>query len=365
MDYNNQNFEKEKKDQMRKQVLDEINNKGNVGLDSNIQSFGPPKKKSSVSFSDELENNQIQNNYTNSSNDYEIQGEKGSVIPLIFGVILVSVAVLFFPKVSKYFEEKRNAAKKPVVTEKKEEEKVYEKIKLDDEVVENAKYPIMHIDTSSKKTYYSLDKVTSSSFSNSDLLYNALSRIDDKNMSNYKGGYSSTFCGGNNKISIDSRFFKLRLEHMFTKKVTYKNSDFSVPVNNSGTKYYGTWKYDSKLDKYIYYGDCNANKNNILYYDINVPYEVDNSDKNIEMYINNYVVFAIVNTANKTYTLYSDYNYTNKIDSGKLTTNSYSEELKNKVKNINKEELKKYKYTFSIVDCPYQDYCFVSGEWIK
>ena len=152
MDYNNQNFEKEKKDQMRKQVLDEINNKGNVGLDSNIQSFGPPKKKSSVSFSDELENNQIQNNYTNSSNDYEIQGEKGSVIPLIFGVILVSVAVLFFPKVSKYFEEKRNAAKKPVATEKKEEEKVYEKIKLDDEVVENAKYPIMHIDTSSKKT---------------------------------------------------------------------------------------------------------------------------------------------------------------------------------------------------------------------
>lgn len=365
MDYYNQNSEKEKKDQMRKQVLDEINNKGNTGFDSNIQSFGPPKKKSSVSFDNDLEFNQSQNNYDVYSNDLKMQEEKGSIIPLFIGVVLIIVSIFFFPKISKFFEDKRNETKKPVATEKKEEEKVYEKIKLDDDVVKNAKYPIMHIDTSVKKTYYSLDKVTSSNFSNSDLLYNALSRIDDKNMANYTGSYNGTFCGVSNKKIVDARYFKLRLEHIFTKKISYNNSDFNVPTNNSGTKYYGSWKYDSGQDKYLYYGDCNANKSNVLYYDVNVPYEVDNSDKNVEMYIYNYIVFANINTSNNTYVLYSDFNYTNKIDSGKLNTNDYKTELSNIVKNMNKEGLKKYKYTFSIVDCPYQDYCFISGEWVK
>lgn len=363
MDYFNQNSEKEKKDQMRKQVLDEINNKGNDGLDSNIQSFGPPKKKSKVSFDENVE---VSDNIDSSmEQESQVQGEKGSIIPLIIGAILIVIVVMFFPKISKYFEKLRNDSKKPVATEKKEEEKVYEKLKLEDEVVINAKYPIMHIDTSTKKTYYSLDKVTSANFSNNDLLYNALSRIDDKNMSNYTGSYNGTFCGGNNKKIVDARYFKLRLEHIFTKKINYNNSNFNVPVNNNGTKYYGAWKYDSKQDKYIYYGDCNSKKNDVLYYDINVPYEVDNSDKNIEMYIYNYVVFANINTSNNTYTLYNDYNYTNKIDSGKLTTNDYVTELTSKIKNMNKEGINKYKYTFSIVDCPYQDYCFISGEWVK
>lgn len=365
MDYYNNNSEKEKKDQMRKQVLDEINNKGNDKYDSNIQSFGPPKKKSMVSFDEELESNDLQKNYDNFSNETDNQGEKGSVVVLLICAILIGSSLFFFPKISNYFEKKRNNSKKPVATEKKEEEKVYEKLKLDDDAVVNAKYPIMHIDTSSKKTYYSLDKITTSSFSNSDLLYNALSRIDEKNMANYTGNYNDKFCGGNNKKIVDSRYFKLRLEHIFTKNVTYKNSNFSVPVNNIGTNYYGTWKYDSKQDKYIYYGDCNAKKSNLVYYDINVPYEVDNSDKNIEMYLYNYVVFANINKSNNNYVLYSDSNYTNKIDSGKLKTNNYITELTSIVKNMNKEGIKKYKYTFSIVNCPYQDYCFISGEWVK
>lgn len=361
MDYN-QNFEKEEKDKIRKQVLDEINNKENSRFDSNIQSFGPPKKKSKVSFD---ESNEVKDNNIYYSPKEEKQGEKGSIAILFVCAIIIGISLFLFPKISKYFEEKRNNNKKPVVEQKKEEEKVYEKLKMDDDVVKNAKYPIMHIDTSNKKTYYSLDKVTSSSFSNSDLLYNALSRIDDKNMANYTGSYNGTYCGGSNKKIVDSRYFKLRLEHIFTKKVNYKNSDFNVPTNNNGTKYYGLWKYDSKLDKYIYYGDCNSNKSDTLYFEINVPYEVDNSDKNIEMYIYNYIVFASVNTSNNTYTLYSDYEYKNKIDSGKLTTNEYVKELKQKINNMSKDSYKKYKYTFSIVDCPYQDYCFISGEWVK
>ena len=234
MDYN-QNFEKEEKDKIRKQVLDEINNKENSRFDSNIQSFGPPKKKSKVSFD---ESNEVKDNNIYYSPKEEKQGEKGSIAILFVCAIIIGISLFLFPKISKYFEEKRNNNKKPVVEQKKEEEKVYEKLKMDDDVVKNAKYPIMHIDTSNKKTYYSLDKVTSSSFSNSDLLYNALSRIDDKNMANYTGSYNGTYCGGSNKKIVDSRYFKLRLEHIFTKKVNYKNSDFNVPTNNNGTKYY-------------------------------------------------------------------------------------------------------------------------------
>lgn len=360
MDYNNQS-EQEKKDQMRKQILDELNNnsmKNDKYVDSNIQAFGQTKKKSQVNFNREVENNYESQSYEGT------EGGTNKLLLLVCAVIVFAV-ILSFPRISKMISEYKSSQKKTTIQVEKEEEKVYEKFKLDDDVVVEAKYPIMHIDNATKTTYHSYDKVTYKDFSNNDLLYNGLAKIDERNMGTYNGNYNGTYCGGSSKKAIDARYFKLRIEHMFTKNANYKYADFKVPTNNSGTTYDGIWKYDSKSDKFIYYGDCNATSSDVLYYDIKVPYEVDSSDKNIEMYIYNYVVFATVNISNSSYTLYSDANYTNQISSGKLSTKNYETELTSVVSNLSKDSMSKYKYTFTIVDCPYQDYCFISGEWVK
>ena len=94
MDYN----QKEEKDKIRKQVLDEINNKENSRFNSNIQSFGPPKKKSIVSFD---ESNEVKDNNINYSVKEETkQEEKGSIAVLFVFAILIGISLFFFPKIS-------------------------------------------------------------------------------------------------------------------------------------------------------------------------------------------------------------------------------------------------------------------------
>jgi hypothetical protein len=361
----NHETEQERKDRERKAILDELNNNSNINadIDSNIQSFGPTKKKSVVSF------NRDDEGKVDNGPSLIVKPEQGNnkiLTILLVGLVLVCIAPLAFPFVRGKFDDFRLSRKKVKVDVKEEvKEKEYEEITLESEAVQKLKYPIMHNDKNTKITYYSKDKLKITDFSNNDILYNALVDVYTGNMAKYTGKYTGKFCGGNNKLSLDARYLKLRIENLFNKNTKYTLTDFTVPANSTKTKYVGTWKYDRTSNKYIYYGNCNAVTNAaVQYYDIRVPYNASSNDKNVEIYVNNYVGFAAVNPTTKAYILYKDSAYTEEVTRGTLTTANIESELSSLV-NKNKDSFNTYKFTYSIVDCAYQDYCFVSGAWEK
>ena len=72
MENNVEETEQQKKDRMRKEILDDLNNnsyKNNGNINGEIQSFGPPKKRSKVSFNkdDEEKLNSKDENITRNS----------------------------------------------------------------------------------------------------------------------------------------------------------------------------------------------------------------------------------------------------------------------------------------------------------
>ena len=357
----NHETEQEKKDRERKEILDELNNNSNKNseINSNIQAFGQTKKKSVVNFSDEKREEEKHPSLIVQPE----QGNNKTGVVLLVGLVFAAVAVLAFPYARQKIDEYRLSKKKVNVDIKDDtKEKEYEKITLDSEVVKKLKYPVMHNDKNTKNTYYSQKKITISNFSNNDILYNALLDVYDGNMAKYTGKYTGKFCGST-AVSLDARYIKLRIENLFTKNAKYTLTDFVVPVNDVKAKYVGTWKYDRTKDKYIYYGDCNPAKSaQVQYYDIKVPFEASSNDKNIEIYVNNYVGFAAVNPTTKAYILYKDSAYTQEVKRGTLTTSNIQTELAKEIEK-DKDSYSKYKYTYSIVDCAYQDYCFISGAW--
>ena len=363
--------EQQKKDKMRKEILDELNNNSNINNpanSSNIQSFGPPKKYSSVNFSNVNKNvNKTDNNEnSNSSSTYNQDDGKSSAGLFFVCAIMIIVAIILLPKIKKLVDKDDKPTPISNKTEEKVEETKLEKFTLESDEVMNVVYPVLHTNSASKNTYLKLDKITTKNISNNDILYNGLIDVYEGNMAPYKGSYSGSYCGSKSqKVSLDYRYVELRIEGKFNKTVSYKPKDIIVPVNNPKTKYVGTWKYNSKAKTYIYYGACNQKSSNILYYDINSAYDVDNKlidekQKIIEMYLYNYIGFAAVNTSTKAYTIYSDANYTQKVTSGVLKTNNYEKELNQIVSNIGKDKLNKYLYTFSNGNCPYREYCFKS-----
>lgn len=379
------NTENQEKDKMRKDILDELNNsdtKNNPMANSNIQSFGPPKKTSKVSFN--RPNNNIVNNTsvreeTNNTMNEVGNNSNGSSDPkggnsfIVLGSILalLVIAFIYFLPQIKNMTSKDNKPK-PISTSNKEEKKVeIEKLTLKSDEVKNAKYPVLHVNSANKNTYLKLDSVSVSNLSNNDILYNALIDVYDGSMASYRGSYDSKFCGTSaQKVYVDYRYVELRVEGAFSRNTKYSHNNITVPVNNPKTKYVGVWKYNKKGKYYVYYGNCNQKSSNILYLDINSPYDVDNKlidekYKIKEMYLYNYIGFVVLNTSNKNYTIYSDANYTKKVSSGVLKTNNYETELKEIVGNIGKDSLNKYMYTYSNNNCPYMDYCFKSGQWVK
>lgn len=370
-----QETEEEMKDRIRKEILDELNNSNNTSIPNNsqeVQSYGPPKATAAVNFSKSKEavpqkvepnkNEVVQNPSPNTE-----YGSKHSKVLLMVCSLIVILGIIFFPTLFKKISQLRTSNKKPSVEVEKEKEKEYPKITMESDEYKNLKYPVMHNNRVNKTTYYSLNKLTINNFSNNDILYNALLDIYEGNMAKYKGSYSGKYCGDNaKKVSLNERYLRLRIENLYTKNVKYKLTNFVVPANNTNTKYVGTWKYDSSSKKYIYYGNCGTvPTSNIEYYDVKIPYEVSTSDKNIELYVNNYVAFAMVNKSAKSYVLYKNANYTEEVGRGTLTTTNYQNELNNIVSKLDKNKLNKYKYTFTIDGCAYQDYCFLSGEWLK
>ena len=361
----NHETEQEKKDRERKEILDELNNNSNINasVDSNIQSFGPTKKKSVVSFNKEEEKEEKPKQPSLIVKPE--QGNNKTMTILLVGLIVVVIAVLTFPYIRKKvgeWEASRHPRPEPVSN--KVEEKVYEKITLESEAVSKLKYPVMHNDKNTKTTYYSKDSIKISDFSNNDILYNALLDVYTGNMAKYTGKYNGKFCGSQ-KVSLDARYIKLRIDNLYTKNAKYTLTDFVVPATNTQTKYVGTWKYDRAKDKYVYYGNCNGVKNaTVQYYDIRVPYEASSSDKNVDIYVKNYVGFAAVNPTTRAFVLYKNSSYTEEVTRGTLPSNNIESDLK-KIVQENKDKFRTYTYTYSIIDCAYQDYCFISGAWDK
>ena len=77
--------------------------------------------------------------------------------------------------------------------------------------------------------------------------------------------------------------------------------------------------------------------------------------------------FAEVNATTKNYTIYSDASMSDVLTTGTLTKDNYESELEevfNAYLQTN-HSAKSYKYTFSSLNCSYQDYCFEKGEWVK
>ncbi len=362
---NSNDVKMKEQDRMRKEVLDELNHKGdNVNKNlGEIKSFGAPKQYSNVHFAPEKE--QKSKKEQNQTNVDVNPKSKGSLSLLVICSLIVLVCIMLFPTVSKRLSAYKNAQRKPVVKEVEEPEKEYEKITLDSEIVQNLKYPVMHNDRTNNKTYYTNDKLTIGSFSNNDILYNALLDIYEGNMAKYSGGYSGKYCGSNNnKVSLSARYIKMRIENLYTRNAKYSLTDFVVPSNNTDTKYIGAWRYNANENLYVYYGNCGSiAQSNIEYYDIKVPFEATSSDKNVEIYVDNYVAFAVVNKSAKSYTLYKNANYTEELKKGSLKTNDYQNELTDIVKNLDKNNVKKYRFTFTIDNCAYQDYCFYGGSW--
>ena len=374
---NNHETEEEMKERLKKEILEEMKQETKETNDSNeVRSYGAPKETSKVHFNgnevsptplQEINHTpkEVTNNEETSSNTPK-KGGTSMVLIIVCGIIVL-IAILLFPTISKKISEFRNSQKKPTATIEEPEEKEYEKITIDSAIVQKLKYPVMHNDRTNKNTYYSKDKLTIGNFSNNDILYNALLDMPDVFILKYNGKYSGKFCGSTaNKASIEGRYFKLRIENLYTRNAKYSLTNFSVPTNSTNTKYVGTWKYDAKSDTFVYYGNCGkVTTSNIEYYDIKVPYEASSSEKNVEIYVDNHVAFAIVNRSTKAYILYKNADYTEEITRGTLTTTNYQQELTNVVKALGKDKTKDYRYTFTIEDCAYQDYCFLSGEYKK
>ena len=342
--------------------------KNNVNANSRVEdipyvSYG--MKKKTVNFNidyDKKDEKTIQNTEP---------PKTSNIIVLLLCCVLVLVGILLFPKITdnidkrKIEKENEKIHNNSVSNENKKEEIVYEKLTLDSPKVTNAVYPIYHIDSSSKATYYSKDKMALANFTNNDLLYNSFANFSNIYFDTYNGTYSGTSCAPT-KVYVSSRYFDIVIQSFMTKKASVKLTDLTVPTYNPKTNLTGLWKYYAPTESYVYYGDCKKKSVSLLYYDLRDTYSVDNSEKNIELYTYNYIGFAAVNPKTKQYVIYSDVNYTKKVSSGTLTTNDYQSELNNIFKSLSsKESFNKYKYTFSTKDCPYSEYCFISGECVK
>ena len=362
--YNNEN-DAEKR---RKEVLDELNNNNmkKEGLDSNIQSFGKTVKKSTVSFnkSNTTNDNTISDSTSNNSNN----NESGNKIIGVFVIGIVAMLVIYFlPTIKEKVDEyniKRNESKeeKKTVTNSNKKENAVPELKITDSRVQSIVYPVLHTDSGSKKTYLSNKKVTVKDISYNDLLYNSLN-IRPNLIGDYKGGYSTKFCGSaNQRVYIKASYIEDGVQDIFGKDVEFKNQNFVIPTNNANIGYTGSWVYDKINKNYIYLGDCNPKQSNYLYYDITVPYEATGEEKNVNAIITAKVGFAVVNKTNNAYVLYSDPEYTNKVQSGTLTTKNTTNELK-EIVNKNQSNYKDFIYRFTKRRCPYSEYCFVSVEW--
>ncbi len=299
---------------------------------------------------------------------------KSTIVILVIALIVITVGIFGGGKIYNFvLNMGRDSNHKPLDTNTNtnSNEQPLETITLNSKILANFTYPIMRNSPYQKATYYAKDKITMSDLANNDILYNAFLNIPEVFYEDYKGRYTAgKYCSDTaHQKTFSAAYISTRINNLYTRDTKYKNATFVVPSTNTKTTYVGTWVYDAKNNRYIYYGNCSGNQTgNVLYYDVISAYEASGTQNNTVIDVNYYVAFAMVNASNKQYTIYSDAAMTNTLTSGTLTSNDYQKELNTLLAtyaNSNKEAVKKYKYTFSTLNCSYQDYCFTKGEWME
>lgn len=296
--------------------------------------------------------------------------QQGSIAVMIVALILIVITIFLFPHVYRFFSQKNTKPDKLIESNNSSNEgPVYEKITVNSEVLKTFTYPIMRNSQYEKTSYYQKENITMSDFSNNDILYNAFIHVYTGSIGPYNGAYNENYCGTDKtRKSVNPKYLDARIENLFSRNTKYKHATFKVPSTNKDTAYVGTWVYDSKNNIYVYYGDCEGVRpTNTLYYDLKQIYEANGKSNNTVIDVSYYMGFAEVNATTKNYTIYSDASMSDVLTTGTLTKDNYESELEevfNAYLQTN-HSAKSYKYTFSSLNCSYQDYCFEKGEWVK
>ena len=270
--------------------------------------------------------------------------KKGNVILIITCILIVTIGIVLMPTLYNIITTKNLSSKKIYVKEnkKKSEDKKVEKITLESEILKELVYPVMHNDSNNIDTYYKLDKISVTDFSNNDILYNAFLQI-----------YEGYIVENGSSVTFNSSYLDSRVQNIFGPATGYNLTDFTVP-SGAESKYFGTFKYDASSNKYIYMPQIKSE--GIVYTDVKKIYDVSSPDENT---INTSFNVGFVKIENGKYTLYSDYSYSNEISSGNFSS---KEDLENM---LSKLDTKKYQYTFRKDICNYDSYCFYGGKWLN
>ncbi len=267
---------------------------------------------------------------------------------LIILFLIIAILVLMFPKIYKYFQ--YLSLPKINYTDKKNTNVTKE---VDNETLESIHYPLMRSSVFDSNTYYNLNEFTFKDMSNSDILLNAYLDIYEGNITSYEGIGTCT----NESKQFNEDYIKLRIKNILGKNVNYTLEDFYVP-EDSNSSYTGYWSYDSLNYRFIYNGLCTSKQSNTKYYNLEQYIKAEYDNDNLIVYY--YVGFA--NVIDNNYTIYSDPDMKNILQTGTFTT---LEELQNIFNNINNKDKKIYKYTFRDDLCSYNEYCLYKGEWIN
>ena len=279
--------------------------------------------------------------------------KKDSLIIVFIMFISIGLLIFFLPEIyNKVQNFEASKEKLPDIKLKEDEEKI-ETITMDSEIVNNLVYPIMRNDKNKLESYFQLESITSSNFSNNDILYNAFLDVYDGYLVDHVG----VGCTNNSK-EFDATYLSSRIKNIIGRDINYKFEDFTVPNINKNNDYIGLWKYNSTNNTYVYYGDCNKIDNTTIYYDYQKLYDLKVSSDNNVLYLYYYVGFIKID--NNQYIVYSDPNMKNEIATGTLDS---IDDINNIA--IDDDKLKTYRYTFKLGLCTYDNYCFSKGEWIN
>jgi len=278
----------------------------------------------------------------------ENKNEKSNSLFIIILFAVISVLVLFIPKIYEFIEKE----KLPEIENKEEQEEIKETT-VDEETLKSIHFPIMRNSIYDFNTYYSLDTFTISNMTNNDILYNAFMDIYEGNIvsSDVKGSCTNV------PKQFDVDYIDLRIKNILGKNTKYTLDSFYVPEDSS-SNYKGTWIYDARYSRFTYNGLCSSKVTNTMYYNLEDLIKAEYKDNDIVVYY--YVGFAKV--VGNNYVIYSDANMTKEINSGIFTS---IDDLNNIFKSLNKNNKKIYKYTFKNTLCSYNEYCLYEGKWVN
>lgn len=280
--------------------------------------------------------------------------KKNNLVIVFIMFLCIGLLIFFLPDIyNKVQSYEANKIIPPDIKQEKEDEKKLDNITMDSDVVKNLVYPIMRNDKYKIDSYYQLDSIDLSNFSNNDILYNAFLDIYE----GYLINHASVGCTNLSK-QFDATYLSSRIKNIIGRDTKYSLEDFNVPNINKNIDYVGLWKYDNLSNTYVYYGNCDKVDNNIIYYDYTKLYDLKVSNDNKILYLYYYVAF--IKIENNHYIVYTDPNMNSEISSGDLNSIDDINNL-----DIDNDNLRIYRYTFKQGLCTYDNYCFYKGEWIN